>query len=209
MSPAASIAARVAGAVTAFGFALGVVDGPVVGVVGALALIAFGRSLAAPAGTELLGPLAFAVVAGASGIVALRWSSLELAEIRAIQAVLGPTVAVAPDQAAIAAGVALGAAIIAAGIWLADDLADSGLGVVWRWLEVVAVGLVLATLFAGPEAAGVPEFALWAGATAVLSGLVALVRILARPASAGVRLAVVAVTAAAVAAAAGIVGRAG
>jgi len=209
LSPAASIAARVAGAVTAFGFALGVVDGPVVGVVGALALIAFGRSLAAPAGTELLGPLAFAVVAGASGIVALRWSSLELAEIRAIQAVLGPTVAVAPDQAAIAAGVALGAAIIAAGIWLADDLADSGLGVVWRWLEVVAVGLVLATLFAGPEAAGVPEFALWAGATAVLSGLVALVRILARPASAGVRLAVVAVTAAAVAAAAGIVGRAG
>lgn len=209
MSPAASIAARVAGAVTAFGFALGLVDGPVIGVVGAFALIAFGRSLAAPAGTELLGPLAFAVVAGASGTVALRWSSLDLPDIRAIQAVLGPTVAVEPQSAAIAAGVALGAAVIAAGIWLADDLSGAGLGPAWRWIEVVAVCLVLASLFAGPEAAGIAEVGLWMGATAVLTAAVAVVRHLSRPTSARTRLIVVAVAGAAVAAAAGTVGGVG
>lgn len=206
MNPAASIAARVAGVVTASGFALGLVDGPVVGVVGALALIAFGRSLAAPAGTELLGPLAFAVVAGASGVVALRWSSLELTEIRAIQAVLGPTVAVEPARAAIAAGVALVAAVVAAGIWLADDLSEAGLGSAWRWLEVIAVGIVLAGLFVGPEAAGLVEVGLWIGATAVLTAVVGVVRSVTRSTRPRVRLIVVAVAGLAVAAAAGIVG---
>ena len=175
MSASASIAARVAGAVSALGFVLGIVDGPIVAAVGALALISFGRSLVAPRGTELIGPLAFAVVAGATGVAALRWRSLELSELQGIQAVLGPTVAVEPLQVATAAGVAVAAGILAAGIWLADDLAGGGLGRAWRWVEIVTASLVLATLFAGPDPAGVLEAAIWAAATAAVAVLIAMI----------------------------------
>ncbi len=175
MSAAASIAARVAGAVSALGFVLGVVDGPIVAAVGALALISFGRSLAAPTGTELIGPLAFAVVAGATGVSALRWGSLELSALQGIQAVLGPTVAVEPTRVAAACAVAAAAGVVAAGVWLADDLAGAGLGRRWRWIEIVTASLVLATLFAGPEPAGALEVGIWAAATACATALIVVV----------------------------------
>ena len=206
MSAAASIAARVAGAVTALGFLFGVVDGPIVAVVGALALIAFGRSLVTPAGTELIGPLAFAVMAGATGVVALRWSSLDLAAIRGVQAVLGPSVAVGPADVAAAIGVALAAGVVAAGLWLADDLPGGVLGRRWRWVERTIAGLVLATLFAGPQVAGVAEAGTWLAATAGATGLVALVGRILGPRNARLRIALIAGAGVLVAAAAGIAG---
>ena len=206
MSAAASIAARVAGAVTALGFLLGVVDGPIVAVVGALALIAFGRSLVTPVGTELIGPLAFAVVAGATGVVALRWSSLDLAAIRGVQAVLGPTVAVGPTEVAGAIGATLVAGVLTAGLWLADDLPGGALGGYWRWVERTIAGLVLATLFAGPQVAGIVEAGTWLGATAGATGLVAVVGRILGPRSARVRIALIADAGVLVTAAAGITG---
>jgi hypothetical protein len=209
LSPTASIVARVAGAVAALGFILGAVDGPIVAVVGALALVAFGRALAAPAGTVFIGPLAFAVVAGATGVVALRWSSLEVPAIRGIQAVLGPTVAVEPRMLAAAAGVAFGAGVVAAGVWLADDLGASGLGRRWRWVEIVTVSLVLATLFAGPEPAGAIEAGIAAAAVAAATVLVALVGRAASGRSARVAGAVTVIAGGLVAGAAGVVGSLG
>ena len=206
MSAAASIAARVAGAVTALGFLLGVVDGPIVAVVGALALIAFGRSLVAPPGTEVVGPLAFAVVAGATGVVALRWSSLDLAAIRGVQAVLGPSVAVGPTEVAAATGVAFAAGVLAAGLWLADVLPGGGLGPRWRWVERTVAGLVLATLFAGPQMAGAVDVATWLAATAGATGLVAVVGRILGSRSVRFRVALIAGAGILVMAAAGIAG---
>ena len=206
MSAAASVAARVAGAVTALGYLLGVVDGPIVAVVGALALITFGRSLVTPAGAELIGPLAFAVVAGATGVVALRWSSLDLAAIRGVQAVLGPSVAVGPTEVAAATGVALASGVLAAGLWLADDLPGGALGPRWRWVETTIAGLVLATLFAGPQVAGVFEVGTWLAATAGASVLIAAVGRVLGPRSARVRVTLIAGSGVLVAAAAGIAG---
>ena len=206
MSAAASIAARVAGAVTALGFLVGVVDGPIVAVVGALALITFGRALVTPTGTELIGPLAFAVVAGATGVVALRWSSLDLAAIRGVQAVLGPSVAVGPSEVAAALGVALAAGVVAAGLWLADDLPDGALGARWRWVERTTAGLVLATLFAGPEVADVVEASTWVAATAGATGLLALVGGILGSRSVRFRIAVIAAAGALVTPAAAIAG---
>lgn len=206
MSAAASIAARVAGAVTALGFLIGVVDGPIVAVVGALALIAFGRSLVTPAGIELIGPLAFAVVAGATGVVALRWSSLDLAAIRGVQGVLGPSVAVGPAELAAAIGVALAAGVLAAGLWLADDLPGGALGPRWQWVERTIAGLVLATLFAGPQVAGVVEAGTWLAATAGATALVVVVGRILGPRSARLRVALIAGAGVLVTAAAGIAG---
>ena len=206
MSAAASIAARVAGAVTALGFLFGVVDGPIVAVVGALALIAFGRSLVTPPGTELIGPLAFAVVAGATGVVALRWSSLDLAAIRGVQAVLGPSVAVGPTEVAAATSVALAAGVLAAGLWLAEDLPGGALSPRWRWVETTIAGLVLATLFAGPQVAGVVEAATWLAAAAGTTGLVAVVGRILGPRSTRLRVALIAGAGVLVTAAAGIAG---
>ena len=175
-------------------------------VVGALALIAFGRSLVTAAGTELIGPLAFAVVAGATGVVALRWSSLDLTAIRGVQAVLGPSVAVGPTEVAAATGVALAAGVLAAGLWLADDLPDGALGPAWRWVERTVAGLVLATLFAGPQLAGVVEAATWLAATAAATGLVTVVGRILGPRSARVHVALIAGAGVLVTAAAGIAG---
>ena len=175
-------------------------------VVGALSLIAFGRSLVTPAGSELIGPLAFAVVAGATGVVALRWSSLDLAAIRGVQAVLGPSVAVGPTEVAAATGVALGAGVLAAGLWLADDLPGGALGPRWRWVERTIAGLVLATLFAGPQVAGVVEAGMWLAATTAVTLLVALVGRVLGPRSARLRIALIAGAGLLVTAAAGIAG---
>ena len=175
-------------------------------VVGALALTAFGRSLVTPAGSELIGPLAFAVVAGATGVVALRWSSLDLAAIRGVQAVLGPSVAVGPTEVAAALGVALAAGVVAAGLWLADDLPGGALGAPWRWVERTIAGLVLATLFAGPQVADAVEASTWLAATAGATGLVALVGRLLGSRSARLRIALIAAAGALVTAVAAIAG---
>jgi hypothetical protein len=177
LSPSASLAARIAGAVTALGYLLGIVDGPVVGVVGGLALVSFGRALVAVPGTELLGPSAFAVLAGSSGVVALRWGTLSVADIRGVQGVLGPTVLVGPAAVAVASGAALVAGIVALGLWLGGPRADHGHGR-WWWVELAAGTLLLTSLFVGPSLAGAGEVGIWiAGATVIAAAAVALAHV--------------------------------
>ena len=174
MSPAASLAARVAGAVTALGYLLGIVDGPVVGVVGGLALVSLGRALVAEPGTELLGPASFALLAGSSGVVALRWGTLSVADIRGVQGVLGPTVIVGPDAVAIASGAALAAGVIALGVWLGEPRPGLALGR-WWWAELATGALLLTSLYSGPTPAGPAEIGMWiVGVVAIAGAAVAV-----------------------------------
>ncbi|MGH2693430.1 MAG: hypothetical protein ACRDJJ_01315, partial [Actinomycetota bacterium] len=60
-----SAATRAAGLVIALGYLLGLVPGPLVAVVGGLALVTFGRGLLCRRGDEAVAGAALAVVAGA------------------------------------------------------------------------------------------------------------------------------------------------
>lgn len=173
MSPAASLAARVAGAVTALGYLVGIVDGPVVGVVGGLGLVSLGRALVAEPGGELIGPSAFALIAGSSGVVALRWGTLNLADIRGVQGVLGPTVVVTPEAAAIACGAALVGGVAALGLWLGRPGAGPA-GGHWWWVELLTGALLLTALYAGPSPAGLDAIATWVIATGLIAGTAVL-----------------------------------
>jgi hypothetical protein len=113
-----SIGARVAGGVITAGYLLGLLPGPIVAVVGGLGLITFGRTL-------LVGRLeggqagaALAVAASALGVGALRWGTLDIGELRAVQSVLGPTILVGPDAAAAASIIAMTGAAVSVAVWL-------------------------------------------------------------------------------------------
>ena len=116
MNPAApvfSVAARAAGSILAAGYILGMVPGPVIAVVGALALVTFGRILLAPRVEAALDAAALALFSAALLAGALRWGTLDLAEIRGAQTVLGPTVLLGPLDLAIAVCVTAGAGVLA------------------------------------------------------------------------------------------------
>jgi hypothetical protein len=181
------------------------VDGPVLGVLAGLALVTFGRALVSPTGAELIGPGAFGVMAGAAGAVALRWGTLDLGDIRGIQGVLGPTVAVEPQAAAVMAAAALGAATIALGLWL-GPAPHGGPVRWWWWLETSTGALLLASLFVGPQATDLLTVLTWLGSAAVI-GLSAIgIRKALGSRSVSVRLAVVGLCAAVVSAAAAVIG---
>ena len=173
-----SAATRVAGAVIALGYLTGLVPGSLVAAVLALGAVTFGRSLWSRE-RELLGVAAFGVVVVASVVGALRWGSDSLDAIRGAQAVLGPTVLIEPQEAAIGAGLAAGAGVLALSVWL-GALRPAGL---WSWVIVCAEGAVVAlclvTAFWGPAviAPGAGDGAelardLGGWALAVLAGLV-------------------------------------
>jgi hypothetical protein len=131
-------------------------------------LITFGRGLVTGRTDEALAGAALAILAGALGVAALRWGSLDLGDLRAAQAVFGPTVRVAPEEAAAAAICALSGGVLALGVWLgtlrpagAADLAVAG-------LEAVVGGLALVTAFWGPEVTSVELTGQWALATAAV-----------------------------------------
>jgi hypothetical protein len=146
-----SAAARVGGAVLALGYLTGLVNGPLVAVVGGLALITFGRSLRMDRAGQALAAAGLAVIAGCLGIAALRWGTLELAELRSVQAVLGPTIVVGPEPAAAATIVATVSASLALCLWVAA-LPTRGF-VEWTitTLETLVVALGLVTSFWGPK----------------------------------------------------------
>jgi hypothetical protein len=171
VSSTASVAARVAGVVLALGYVTGIVDGPVVGAIGGVALITFGRALVSSPGGELIAPGALAVLAGGTGVVALRWGTLELADIRGIQGVLGPTIVVDPLAVAIASGVALVGSVLALGLWLTEP--PEGTRTWWWWVEAATGALLLSGMFVGPELAGWAEAGIWLGATALIGALAA------------------------------------
>lgn len=157
---ALAAASRVAGAVIALGYLTGLVPGTLVAAVLALGALTFGRSLAG-SDRGLLGVSAFGVLVVASLVGALRWGSDSLDAIRGAQAVLGPTVLIEPQEAAIGAGLAAGAGVVALSVWLATDRPVG----IWSWVvagaEGAVVSLCLATAFWGPAviAPGAGEWA--------------------------------------------------
>lgn len=154
-SPAAfASGTRAAGLVITLGYLLGMVPGPVVAVVGGLALITYGRSLLLTRIPASLAGGAVAVVAGALGVGALRWETLELAELRGVQAVLGPTLLVGPTQSAVATSIAAGAALLALAVWLSSPWPASRFGLIWGALEAIAAALAIATVFFDPAESG-------------------------------------------------------
>jgi hypothetical protein len=149
-----SVAVRVAGIVVAAGYLLGVTEGPVMMSIGALALITFGRGLVVDRSHEALAGGALAVIAGAIGVVALRWGTFDLGEIRGAQGVLGPSLSIGPQETAIAVGVAAGAGLVALIVWLGEaPVTDAGLR--WLWpAEALCGALALVTAFWGPALRG-------------------------------------------------------
>jgi hypothetical protein len=150
---AVSAGARAAGSVIALGYLLGFVGGPVLAVIGGLALITYGRALLVDRGTGLVAGASLAIAAGALGVGALRWGSLSLGDLRGVQSVLGPTLLVGPDKAAIASAIAAGSALIALSVWMASF----GEGIALRsrralvWLLEGAVGsFAVVTVFFDP-----------------------------------------------------------
>jgi len=148
---AVAAGARAGGLVLALGYLTGLVGGPLVAAVAGLALITFGRCLRMDRVDQAVAATGLAVIAGALGITALRWGTLELEELRSVQAVLGPTILVGPETAAVAAIVAAAAATLALALWIAA-LPLRGFGA-WTWtsLETLAVALALVTAFWGPK----------------------------------------------------------
>ena len=179
---------RAAGTVFALGYLLGLVPGPVVAVVGGLALITFGRSLLLDRRDGRVAAAAFAVATVTFGVGALRWDTLELAELRGVQAVLGPTVLVGPQRVAVAAGLAAGASLVALAVWSSlGPRLDRG-DRAWLSVEAVVGALLTVTVFFDPvrligETAGSPllEWGLWSGAALATAAVtLALAWLLAR-----------------------------
>lgn len=175
-----SAGARAGGVVIALGYLLGMVPGPVVAVVGGLALVTFGRNLLVDRRAALLAGAALAVVAGALGVAALRWGALDLGEIRGVQSVLGPSVLVGPTEAAAAAGIAAGAALIALAVWLSSPWPNTRTWLVWSLVEAATGAFAIVTVFFDPassslEGAGFGVFFLeitrWLGAVALAAAL--------------------------------------
>ena len=176
-SSAYSVAARVAGAVICLGYLLGVVQGPVVSVVGGLALITFGRNLLLDHRAAAISGAALAVMAAALGIAALRWGALDLGELRGVQSVLGPTILVGPVEASAATSIAGVAALTGLAVWMSRPWPDSKVLFGWWGVEAAVAALALVTLFFQPVTffggQGLVALLGWLGATALVVALVA------------------------------------
>jgi hypothetical protein len=199
--------------VVALGYLLGVADGPIVIVVGGLALVALGRSVADARTDALIGALALAVLGGALGIPALRWQVFELSGLRDVQAVLGPTVLVGPTPVAAAGWVAMGAGVVSLGA-LPGIRARNRAAWMWLTAELLVGALAVVTVFYGPAiedwgSSRVPEpasgLALWAAAVGTTTAASMGVAIAARRMPARVRAGVVIAGALAVIVAAGVI----
>lgn len=145
-----STGARVAGSVACLGYLLGLVPGPLVAVLGGLSLLTLGRAIGHEAGVAFRAVGGFAAVGLALMVGALRWGTLSLDEIRGAQAVLGPTLGVGPQEAAIGAGLAVGGAVVGLSLWFGTHRGKGWRALLVTALEGLVVGLALATLFWGP-----------------------------------------------------------
>jgi hypothetical protein len=172
-----SVGTRVAGGVITAGYLVGLLPGPIVAVVGGLGLITFGRTLLVGRLEGSQAGAALAIAAGALGVGALRWGTLDLGELRAVQSVLGPTILVGPDAAAAATTTAMIGAAVALAVWLLVPQPPRRVRPsVGNALEAGLFALAIVTVFVDPverpldlsesgEAAIV--IAAWAGATAL------------------------------------------
>jgi hypothetical protein len=166
-SPAAGLrggwgaGARAAGIVIALGYLLGFVRGPIVAVVGGLALVTLGRCASSSPPDDMVLGGSLAVLAGALGVGALRWGALDLGDLRGAQSVLGPTLLVGPGGAAAACWFAAAAGVTALATWLAtarhaDAAVAGGSGRIIRtvWIaEAVVGGFAIVSVFWGPSIA--------------------------------------------------------
>jgi hypothetical protein len=168
-----ALGARCAGGVIALGYLLGFVSGPLVPVIGGLALMTFGHGLVLDRASRTFAAAGLAIVAAAVGIGALRWGAMGLEAIRGAQQVLGPTVMVGPSQAAVASWIAAGAAVVGLGVWIAPSFPERW-GERAAWAGEAAIGaLALVWIFWGSvhddsSGAGTSpvEVVQWAGAVA-------------------------------------------
>ena len=148
-----SAATRVAGVVIALGFLVGLVPGPLAAALGGIGLITFGRLILSEARWTAVGVIGFGVVALAAIAGSLRWGTSSLDAIRGVQAVLGPTLAVEPQEAAIGAGLAAGGGTLGLALWLGASSSSGVWRFLWSCLEAIVVALLLATCFWGPAVA--------------------------------------------------------
>lgn len=136
------------------GYLSGLVPGQIVSLVGGLALITFGRMLLLDRRDTAVAGAALAIAAGSLGIPALRWGTLSIERLVGAQSVLGPTILVGPEGAAISSGVALGAAIIAIAAWSTQPAGLDRSSRVWGRVEGVVAVLAIALVFAAPGSGG-------------------------------------------------------
>jgi len=152
--PAFATGTRVAGAVLIVGYVSGLVPGAVVSVVGAIALMTFGRTLLLDRKATAVSGVALAIAAGALGVAALRWGTLSLRELVGAQSVLGPTILVGPQVPAAASILALSAALAAAAAWATEPSGADRASRVWAVIENLLVVAAVALVFAAPGAGG-------------------------------------------------------
>lgn len=167
-----ALGARCAGGVIALGYLVGFVSGPLVPVIGGLALMTFGHGLLLDRGSRTFAAAGLAIVAGAVGIGALRWGAIGLDAIQGAQQVLGPTVLVGPTAAAAASWLAAGAAVVGLAVWIAPSLPRG-----WReragWTLEAAIGsLAVVWIFWGSAHDGASGSALSAAALLEWTGAV-------------------------------------
>jgi hypothetical protein len=153
-APAFATGTRVAGVVLIVGYLSGLVPGQIVSLVGGLALITFGRMLLLERKDTAVAGAALAVAAGSFGIPALRWGTLSLESLVGAQSVIGPTILVGPETSAIAAGVALGAALVAIAAWSTQPVGVDKTARAWGRVEGVVAVLAATLVFAAPGAGG-------------------------------------------------------
>jgi hypothetical protein len=207
-----ALGARCAGGVIALGYLLGFVAGPVVPVIGGLALMTFGHGLLLDRGSRLYAAVGLAIVAGAVGIGALRWGALGLDAIRGAQQVLGPTVLVGPSEAATASWTAAAAGVLGLAVWIASSR-PQGRAAYAGWALEAAIGaLTLVWIFWGnahdpSTGTGSSPAALlrWAGAIAVAGAAAVLLAFIVARLGSRWRWAVPGVAGAGVVAAAGLI----
>lgn len=142
--------ARVAGAAVAIGYLAGLVPGPLAAALGALGLVTLGRAILSDRATSAIGVVAFGVISLAAVAGALRWGTFSLDAIRGVQAVLGPTILVDPQEAAIGAGLAAGGGTVGLALWFSADRPSNLLAFAWSLFETELGAMVLATCFWGP-----------------------------------------------------------
>ena len=144
-----ALGARFGGGVIALGYLLGFVAGPLVPVIGGLALMTFGHGLVLDRGSRTFAAVGLAIVAGAVGIGALRWGAMGLDAIRGAQQVLGPTVLVGPTEASAATSIAAAAAVLGLAAWIAPSLPEGWTARAGWALEAALGALVIVWIFWG------------------------------------------------------------
>lgn len=155
---AAAVGARAAGIVVALAYLTGALPGPLLAAVGGLALVTYGHALLLERKPSFVAGTAFAVIVVALAAGALRWSTLDLEELRGVQAVLGPTVLVEkggsdlPLLGPVAAWLAVAAGITAMAVWLRFPRGEAWFSLVPWAGEMIVAALAFATVFWGPAA---------------------------------------------------------